>query len=88
MRVSIEEKDPGRETYARLRALGRDVRVLLNGVPLDNCVTADDERGFVRVVAAEACGEAKRIVTLYGRVAIEIYDARLIALDHRGASRN
>ena len=47
MRVSADKTDDGYRYFAMLKANGKDVFVFLDGVEVKNCVTADDERGFV-----------------------------------------
>jgi len=74
MRMSIRRDDPGYSHRAYT------AKPYLNGVLLDNCITADEERGEVLCYARDANGDfylndAKDEVvteTLYGHVRIEL----------------
>lgn len=51
MRLSVEKTDPG------FRADAYRYEVLLDGVPLQHCLTADEERSTAKVVATDAAGK-------------------------------
>lgn len=47
-RVSTDKFDPGEHVFAKLRASGKQVKVWLDGVEQDNCITADVDEGWVK----------------------------------------
>ena len=47
MRVSCSDKDPGYENYWRHRVNGKTPKVFLDGKEVKQCVTADEEEGYV-----------------------------------------
>lgn len=51
MRISVEKTDPG------FRADAYRYEVLLDGVPLQMCLTADEERSTAKVVATDSAGK-------------------------------
>ena len=48
MRYSSKKDDPGYAAWISRRNAGAIVNAFLDGVPQPECVTADDEKGYVR----------------------------------------
>lgn len=78
MRLSMDPADEGFN-----ERLGRRATITLNGEPVANCITADEEAGFVIVRVVDAAGKASRgprggyfTQRIDGDVRIEISRAR------------
>lgn len=73
MRITVLDNDPGRQVNLRCERF----RVLLDGVEVKRCVTADDEAGEVVLIAEIASGKIQvaggevQYVTRHGNVTIE-----------------
>jgi hypothetical protein len=46
-RVSVDPGDPGEVTYQEFKIAGYEVRVFLDGVEVQGCVTADEAEGLI-----------------------------------------
>lgn len=64
MRLTVLDDDPG------INVRPRRYKVLLDGVEVKRCLTADDERGEVIAGVRDEYGGMRR-QTLYGKVVIE-----------------
>lgn len=75
MRLSVDQNDPGYQPDKILMA-----RVMFNGQPITDCVTADEEEGMVLRYARNADGKFIMVVgtdealleRLFGRVSIYV----------------
>ena len=54
MRVSVDIDDPGFENFNPMKY---HYEVLLDGDPVNNCITADEEKGFVLVYLLNGNGK-------------------------------
>ena len=54
MRVSADKNDPGFENFNPMKY---HYEVLLDGEPVSNCITADEENGFVLVYLLNGNGK-------------------------------
>ena len=56
MRISIVSSDPGYENLQAILDSGVDASIELNGLVVRNCITADEELGFVKYYVSDARG--------------------------------
>jgi len=78
MRISCLAHDAGYEEWTSLLSQGKNVKVFLNGVLMDNVVIADDQKDEIVCHASpirvdNATGECA-VESYYGRVSIEVCD--------------
>lgn len=55
-------------------AQGRDIEIWLNGIKYKNCVSADDERGYIDVYGKWVGGEYLPVYRLFGKVEIRFVE--------------
>lgn len=79
-RVSVDKSDPGYEPWIKLRSRGKDIRTLLDGVPVKYCVTADSDEGLVVRYPCDRNGRVlihgDQVVmeSVHGKVELQVFD--------------
>ncbi len=56
MRISADERDAGFAYWNMARANGKNARIFLDDEEIGDVVTADEDRGFIKVVLRDASG--------------------------------
>lgn len=74
MRYSTNKADSGYEAYQSILAFGYQVSVYMGGLEVKDCMTADDELGYVLKASLPIRADGDKIVTeeLYGDVEISL----------------